>query len=194
MTRWESERSEAQSRDYVLRFEELDAQGADLHGEARMLDTVIGRGSRVLDAGCGTGRVGAELARRGHSVTAVDLDPVLLEVAATQPGLTVVRADLSELELPVPRFDAIIAAGNVMIFLESGTERAVLQGFSDHLVPGGVFVTGFATDYRYTVEEFDADLVATGFVVEHRFATWDLRPWREGADWAVTVARKPAQG
>ncbi|MFC9786347.1 class I SAM-dependent DNA methyltransferase [Rhodococcus sp. NPDC127528] len=190
MTRWEQERGEAQSREYVRRFDELAAQGVDLHGEARMLDAVIGRGSRVLDAGCGTGRVGAELARRGHAVTAVDLDPVLLEVAATQPGLTVARADLSELDLPGPRFDAIIAAGNVMIFLEPGTERAVLQGFADHLVPGGVFVTGFATDYRYTVEEFDADLAATGFVREHRFATWDLRPWREGADWAVTVARK----
>ena len=54
-----------------------------------------------------------------------------------------------------------------------------------------MFVTGFATDREYTVDMLDEDLAAVGFVLEHRFATWDLRPWRADADWAVTVARKP---
>ena len=155
-----------------------------------MLDAVIAPGSRVLDAGCGTGRVGVELAKRGHHVTAVDLDPVLVEAARAHPELTVHRADLAELDLPGEVFDAIIAAGNVLIFLEPGTERTVLQRFTAHLADGGVLVTGFATDYRYTVRDFDADLEAAGLVLEQRFATWDLRPWRADATWAVTVARK----
>jgi hypothetical protein len=31
--------------------------------------------------------------------------------------------------------------------------------------------------------------VAVGLQPESRFATWDLRPWRAGADWAVSVLR-----
>ncbi|CRK49646.1 SAM dependent methyltransferase [Rhodococcus sp. RD6.2] len=192
MTRWKRERDEDASRAYVTRFEELAEQGADLHGESRMVDALLARGSRVLDAGCGTGRVGAELARRGHRVTAVDLDPVLLDAARATGLLDVVQADLAELDLPEETFDAVVAAGNVMVFVEPGTERLVCERLAAHLRPGGVLVTGFATDRPYTVDDFDRDLVAAGFRVEQRFATWDLRPWRDDADWAVTVARMPA--
>lgn len=190
MTRWQNERDEAQSRAYIQRFEQLAADGADLHGEARMVDALLAPGSRVLDAGCGTGRVGLELARRGHAVTAVDLDPVLVAAARAHPELTVHLADLAELDLPGEVFDAVVAAGNVMIFVEPGTERAVLGRLAAHLAPGGVLVVGFAAGYRYTVDDYDADLAAVGLVREHRFGTWDLRPWHADADWAVTVARK----
>ncbi|MDI5944182.1 SAM-dependent methyltransferase, partial [Micromonospora sp. DH15] len=40
--------------------------------------------------------------------------------------------------------------------------------------------------------DFAADAVAAGLRLEHRFATWDLRPWRDDADFAVTVLRRPA--
>lgn len=189
MTRWERERDEDASRAYVARFEELAASGADLHGEARMVDALLPPGSRVLDAGCGTGRVGAELARRGHTVTGVDLDPVLLDAARATGLLTVVRSDLADLDLPGERFDAVVVAGNVMIFLEPGTEAPVCRRLAAHLKPGGLLVAGFATDHSYTVEMFDRDLAAAGFDVEQRFSTWDLRPWRVAAPWAVTVAR-----
>ncbi|CAM3154116.1 bifunctional 2-polyprenyl-6-hydroxyphenol methylase/3-demethylubiquinol 3-O-methyltransferase UbiG [Prescottella defluvii] len=190
-TRWQRERSASDSRDYIARFAQLESDGADLHGEARAVDAMLPRSARVLDAGCGTGRLGAELARRGHRVTAVDLDPILVAEARKHPGLTVHEADLATLDLPGERFDAVVAAGNVLIFVARGTERRVLQRLADHLVPGGILVTGFATDYEYTVDEFDADLAAVGLVREQRFATWDLRPWHDGAGWAVTVARKP---
>lgn len=189
-TRWQRERSATDSRDYIARFADLEAGGADLHGEARTVDAMLPRGARVLDAGCGTGRLGAELARRGHRVTAVDLDPVLVAAAREHPDLTVHEADLATLDLPGERFDAVVAAGNVMIFVARGTERQVLERLAAHLVPGGLLVTGFATDYAYTVDAFDADLAAVGLVREHRFATWDLRPWHEDAGWVVTVARK----
>ena len=190
-TRWQNERDAADSHDYVRRFADLAAAGADLHGEARAVDALIAPGSRVLDAGCGTGRVGAELARRGHRVTGVDLDPVLLDVARTDAALIVVQADLAELDLPGERFDAVVAAGNVMVYLTPSTESGVYRRLAHHLRPGGVLIAGFATDRAYTTDAFDADLAAAGLVREHRFATWDLRPWQPHADWAVTVARRP---
>jgi SAM-dependent methyltransferase len=190
-TRWQSENTEAQSRQYVERFAELEKRGADLHGEARMLDALLARKSSVLDAGCGTARLGAELARRGHRVTAVDLDPVFVEAARAHTDLTVHQADLTELDLGV-QFDAVVTAGNVMVFMTPGTARAALSNFAAHLLPGGVFVAGFATDRGYTVGQFDEDLAAVGLELEYRFSTWDLRPWHGDATFAVSVARKPS--
>ena len=190
VTRWQDERSEADSRDYVRRFADLAAQGVDLHGEARFMDALLTPGSRVLDAGCGTGRLGAELARRGHQVVGVDIDPVLVAAAPSVPGLRMRVADLAELQLDGERFDAAVAAGNVLVYTAPGTERAVLQRLAAHLRPDGALVTGFATGRTYSLAEFDADATAVGLELEHRFATWDLRRWHPHADWAVTVLRR----
>ncbi|NLU83798.1 class I SAM-dependent methyltransferase [Rhodococcus sp. HNM0569] len=187
-TRWQSERDADDSRRYVERFAELEASGADLHGEARFVDVLLPRGARVLDAGCGTGRVGAELLRRGHRVTAVDLDPVLLAEARRCPGLDVRAADLAELDLE-EHFDAVVAAGNVMVFVAPGTEDDVVRRVRRHLDAGGRFVAGFTTDARYGVREFDRDLTANGFELVHRFAGWAMEPWHDDAEWVVTVAR-----
>ena len=48
------------------------------------------------------------------------------------------------------------------------------------LRPDGVAIVGFHTD-RYDIGAFDEHLAAAGFTLEHRFATWDLRPWRDAA-------------
>jgi hypothetical protein len=50
-------------------------------------------------------------------------------------------------------------------------------------------VIGLGTARGYALNALDADLATAGFVLEHRFATWDLRPWREDADFAVSVLR-----
>lgn len=187
-TRWQRETSATGSHAYVRHFADLAEQGVDLDGEARFMDALLGPRSRVLDAGCGTARLGAELARRGHDVLAVDLDPVLLAAAPTLPRLRVQGADLAVLEL-AERFDAVVAAGNVMVYAAPGTEAAVLRRLHAHLVPDGALVTGFATDRDYRLDDFDADAAAAGFAPEQRFATWDLRPWHPGAGFAVTVLR-----
>ena len=67
---------------YVQRFRAMAESGKDLHGEARLIDAMAERGARILDAGCGPGRVGGELARLGHRVVGVDVDPVLIQAAA----------------------------------------------------------------------------------------------------------------
>ncbi|GAB3841106.1 hypothetical protein GCM10029963_11360 [Micromonospora andamanensis] len=150
-TRWATDTGPEHSQWYVDRFRQLAAEGADLAGEARLLDTLVPPASRILDAGCGTGRVGAELARRGHTVVGVDADPVLIDAArADHPAPRWLVADLAELDLPAAGedepFDAAVLAGNVMAFVAEGTERQVLRRVAAHLRPDGVVAVGFGTD------------------------------------------------
>ena len=135
----------------------------------------------------------------GHRVVGVDRDAGLIALARERyPGpsflvsdLLLVRAALAAAGEP-ESFDIIALPGNVMVYLAPGTERDVLRAAHGRLVPGGRLVTGFATDRDYGVDGLDADATAVGLVVEHRFATWHLDPWRDDADWAVTVLRRPA--
>ncbi|GAA3778641.1 class I SAM-dependent methyltransferase [Micromonospora maritima] len=196
-TRWVTDTKPGHSQWYVDRFRRLAAEGADLAGEARLVDALVPPASRILDAGCGTGRVAGALAARGHTLVGVDADPTLVEAArADHPGPRFLVADLAELDLPgqdePEPFDAAVVAGNVMTFVAPGTEPVVLARIAAHVRPDGLVVVGFGTDRGYPVAELDADAVAAGLRLEHRFATWDLRPWRDDAEFAVTVLRRPA--
>jgi len=196
-TRWATETGPEHSQWYIDRFRKLAAEGADLAGEARLVDALVAPGSRILDAGSGSGRVGAALAERGHTVVGVDADPALVAAAqADYPGPRWLVADLAELDLPalgeVEPFDAAVLAGNVLAFVAVGTEPEVLRRIAGHLRPDGVVAVGFGTERGYPLTAFDADAVAAGLRLEHRFATWDLRPWRDDADFAVSVLRRPA--
>lgn len=190
--RWFTDHGEGHAQWYIERFRRMAAEGADLAGEARFVDTVVEPRSRILDAGCGTGRISGELHRRGHQVVGVDVDPALIEAAtADHPGPEYVVADLARLHLDGPPFDAALLAGNVLVFVAPGSERQVLTRIAEHVRADGVVVTGFATDRAYRLDAFDEDCSAAGLLLEHRFATWDMRPWRDGAPWAVTVLRRP---
>jgi hypothetical protein len=59
--------------------------------------------------------------------------------------------------------------------------------------PDGLLVVGFGLDRGYRLADFDAQTAAAGLLLEHRFATWDLRPWRDDALFAVTVLRRSAE-
>jgi len=194
--RWVTDTDEGHSRWYIERFRRMAADGVDLGGEARLTDALVAPRSRILDAGCGPGRVGAVLHDRGHYVVGVDVDAELIAAAREDhPGPVWHVADLVDLDLPAAGvrepFDAAVVAGNVLTFVAPGTEPIVLARIAAHLVDGGVAVVGFGTDRGYALAAFDADLAAAGFTMEHRFATWDLRPWHDRADFAVSVLRRP---
>ena len=177
---------------YVERFRSLAAEGADLHGEARFVDAMLGRGARVLDAGCGPGRVGGRLAELGHEVVGVDLDPVLIAAAEhDHPGPRWLVGDLAELDLSASGvdagFDVVVCAGNVMGFLDPATRRRVLTNLRSVLAPDGRIVTGFGSGGDYPFGEFFDDVEQVGLVAELRLSTWDLRPFTAGSEFLVAV-------
>jgi len=163
----------------------MEAAGVDPHGETDFVMTY--RPASVLDAGCGTGRVAIELARRGVEVVGVDLDDGLLAAARTKaPDLAWHLADLASVQLG-RTFDVVVLAGNVMIFVAPGTEAAVIANMRAHLAPGGRIVAGFQVQAgRLPLAAFDAHATASGLALTERFATWAREPYT-GGDYAVSV-------
>ncbi len=195
---------------YDQRWTQLAATGHNVHGEADLVSTYgqrfallaeqRGHPVAVLDAGCGTGRVGIELSRRGFDVTGVDIDPDMLSEARKKaPDGRWELADLASLDLLVEPsaqrqrlFEVICLPGNVMIFLAPGSERTVLQRFAAHLTPGGVVIAGFQLGpARLSLAQYDEFAAAAGLMLEDRFATWDRQPFQPGGDYAVSVHRAP---
>lgn len=192
-TRWQG--TDAPRGDaYDARWTALAADGANVHGEADLVETLLREsgGTRVLDAGCGTGRVAIELGRRGFSVTGVDADAAMLATAtAKAPTLTWLEADLADLSDQLDtEFDAVVLAGNVMIFLAPDTERRVLEQLAARLVTGGLLVAGFQLrPDQLALAEYDRQCASVGLEPVDRWATWDRRPFADG-DYAVSVHRR----
>ncbi len=174
---------------YDATYDRRAAAGEDVHGEATFVMRFAP--TSALDAGCGTGRVGRELARCDVEVVGVDIDAEMLVTARRKgPDIHWQLADLSTIDLGRP-FDAIVLAGNVMIFLEPGTEGAVLANMARHLSPGGVLIAGFQLQPgRLSLSDYDEMAVAADVVLAERWATWDCAPWVSGGAYAVSVHRR----
>lgn len=194
-TRWQ-DAEVSRGADYDARWDEMAAAGDNIHGEADLVSFLLAQtgGHRVLDAGCGTGRVAVELSRRGVSVAAVDADPLMLAAAReTAPQLSWARCDLADgkdlARACSGPFDLILLAGNVMIFLAPGTEQQVLTNLARRLAPGGLLVAGFSLNDDLTATRYDALAAGAGLKLMHRWATWDRQPFVDG-DYAVSVHRR----
>ncbi len=197
MNRWRDLAGDSSGEGYAQRFADLAESGADVHGEARLIAGLLTPGSRVLDAGCGAGRVAIELSRRGHSCVGVDVDDSMLAVARRQSSeVDWVAADLASLELS-EQFDLVVAAGNVVPLLASGTEAATVRRLAAHLAPHGVLVAGFGLDAvhlplpsaPFGLSEYDGWCIDAGLVLQRRLADWDGAAYRPGGGYAVSLHR-----
>jgi SAM-dependent methyltransferase len=195
MSRWSRSEKVPRGAAYDERWSELAATGANVHGEVDLICRFEPRS--VLDAGCGTGRVAVELARRGVDVVGVDLDPAMLEQArAKAPELVWLVGDLASVVVGDGdggrrRFDVVAAPGNVLIFLEPGTEAAVVANLAAHLRPGGRLVSGFTLGGPHLdLDTFDRLAAGAGLALEARYATWEGAPFVDGGDYAVSVHRR----
>lgn len=190
-------------QEYDAPYEARAAAGMDVHGEANLIEGLLHSAFnqtaatppyRVLDAGCGTGRMAIELARRGIDIIGVDLDEVMLSQArAKAPHLDWRLGDLSTILLE-GSFDAIVLAGNVMIFLTPGTEAITLANLTQYLKPGGLLVAAFELTKRLwsdlTLSTYNQLTAAVGLHPVARWATWEQAPWTDADQYAVSVHRK----
>ncbi|OBB36094.1 class I SAM-dependent methyltransferase [Mycobacterium sp. 852002-51961_SCH5331710] len=179
---------------YIERFRAMARAGDDLAGEARLVDAMVPRGSHILDAGCGPGRLGGYLATVGHRVVGVDVDPTLIEAAEQDhPGPHWLVGDLAELDLPArgiaEPFDVIVSAGNVMTFLAPSTRGLVLSRLRAHLEDDGRAVIGFGAGRDYAFDDFLNDASTAGFAPDLLLSTWDLRPFTDESDFLVAILR-----
>jgi SAM-dependent methyltransferase len=202
-TRWQQLAGGLGGERYAARFRALAESGADPHGEASFVAARLG-GGRVLDAGCGTGRVAIRLAELGFDCVGVDVDESMLAVARREaPQLPWFSADLAVVTADDLRgerdFDVAVLAGNVVPLLAEGTLSAALGRLAGLVRPGGELVAGFGLDGAHLprgcpvtpLADYDDACADVGLRPESRFATWDAEPFRDGCGYVVAVHRRP---
>lgn len=175
--------------EYDARYERQAAAGKYVHGEVDFLMRFSP--SSVLDAGCGTGRVARELARRGVDVVGVDLDDEMLVTARRKaPDLQWHLGDIASVDLG-RTFSAVVAAGNVMILLDPGTESAVVANLTRHLEPGGHLVAGFQqVPGDLPIDRYDRIAADAGLTLLERWSTWERSSWDLSRSYTVSVHRR----
>lgn len=131
---------------------------AGTRGEADFLEAVAARhgrprGRRALEPACGSGRLVAELARRGWKVTGFDREPRMLDfarrrLARSRVSARLVQADLESFALRGPYDLAHCLVSTFKYLLDEGSARAHLERVAASLAPGGLYVLGFhLSDY-----------------------------------------------
>lgn len=176
------------SENYAQRWKNFLVEGKDINGEARFVDAMAPRGARILDAGCGTGRVGGVLAELGHHVTGVDIDETLIGHAQHDfPECDWHVGDLAEGAVPTGPYDIIVSAGNVMTFLAPAGRVPALTALREQLADGGRLVIGFGTDRGYHYRQFLEDCATAGLKESLLLSTWDLRPFSPSSGFIVAI-------
>jgi len=172
---------------YQARFDKLEASGVQVHGEADLVMSLQPRS--VLDAGCGTGRVAIELARRGVEVVGVDVSRSMIEQARRQaPALKWVQSDLACMDLG-GQFDVVVLAGNVPLFCPADSRCALVTSCAAHVAAGGRLVAGFQLDGTYGLDEWDSACESARLELVERWSTWDRQPFATGDGYAVSLHR-----
>ncbi|MBL8229754.1 MAG: class I SAM-dependent methyltransferase [Bryobacterales bacterium] len=141
--------------------------GADIIRRLKAASTPI---HHVIDVGCGSGPLSAELCAAGFQVTGIDPSNAFLELAReAAPGATFLQGSIYEMDLP--RCEAIVAVCEPLTYHEEGVDapRRLLRLFeraAEFLPRGGMLIFD-------VIETGDPNL--TG------------RNWTSGDDWAVLV-------
>ena len=129
---------------------ECAGYAADLALWRELADT---REGRILELGCGTGRVALDLASRGHDVAALDSDPELvdeLRARARRAGVSVRGevGDARSFELG-SQFALVLAPMQIVqLFGSRDGRESMLRCVRRHLQPGGLLAVALADPFE----------------------------------------------
>ncbi|MFF9627429.1 class I SAM-dependent methyltransferase [Streptomyces fradiae] len=101
--------------------------------EPDVIQRAVPAGARILELGCGAGRVTHPLVERGFYVTAVDESPRMLERVR---GARTVRSAIEELELD-ERFDVVLLGSFLVHAGDPEVRRGLLRTCRRHVADGG---------------------------------------------------------
>ncbi|MDH4075901.1 MAG: class I SAM-dependent methyltransferase [Acidimicrobiia bacterium] len=187
--RWRRWRQQVDLEEYDSRWDRMAAGGASVHDEAELVCLLSGH--RILDAGCGTGRVAVELARLGRSVVGVDNDPDMLARAqARSEDVSWVLADLATMELPAA-FDMIVMTGDVLHYVRPGDESMAVSNLARHLKPAGYLVSGASLAEPVQLTHYDNWCRAAGLQLSLRYSSWNRAPYDRPGHYAVSIHQRP---
>ena len=119
--------------------EQSDAETVEL-----VLNQIGRQPRRVLDAGCGYGRIAIPLAKAGFDVVGIDICPAMLDEArfrADQERVTIewLLGDIGELPFPDQSFDIVLCLWLTFHeLLQENEQRTALRAMNRILVPGGL--------------------------------------------------------
>jgi SAM-dependent methyltransferase len=131
----------------------------------------LGEGSRVVEIGCGTGKLTRDLAERGLVVEAVEPDGDLIEVArriVPEQSVRFHQARFEDVELPPGAFPAVFAATSFHWVDPSAGWRKV----ASLLVPGGIFAL-LAHTGGFLRNELDAEISRVWVEVSPATRDWN---------------------
>ncbi|MBN1398951.1 MAG: class I SAM-dependent methyltransferase [Bacteroidetes bacterium] len=139
---------------------------------------------RILDIGCGTGRHSIELAKRGYSVTGIDLSESQLKRArekAEDAGVTVnfLLLDARTMNFK-EEFDAslILCEGGFALMETDEMNYEILKGAADALKPGGIFILTTLNAFfplTHSLKEFMNSSTVEGTIKNSTFDIMTLR-------------------
>lgn len=177
------------------------------------VDGRLGRGSRVLDAGCGTGRHAAALIAAGHRVDLADGSAALLELASRRcPGARALLVDLCAVDF-AGGYDAVTCRGVLNDMVTDAERDAAIAGLVSALRPGGTLfldvreaqasrlraggetrvVVGGPVRFSSRTVWRDGllavgeryELIVDGRVAEESTYAFTMRPWTRAELWAA---------
>ncbi len=108
---------------------------------------------RVLDVGCGAGRVALELQRRGHAVVGIDVSPLALEVCRRRGVADVRLMPFAAASSRLGTFDTVVMFGNNFgLFADPRRCRRLLRRLHGMTAAGGRIIAASNDPYATEVE------------------------------------------